>query len=132
VATDVRGAVHAIPWTGGLWVALILAIVGMPPFGPFVSELLVLKAALDQGQYFVAILYLMLLGVVFVGMTSVALSMAFGKPPEPEREVALPEPIWAVGPPAALCVLVVAIGLFMPAGLKAALIDAASAWGAGK
>jgi len=132
VAADVRGAVHSIPWTGGLWVACILAIVGVPPFGPFLSEFLVLKAALDQGQYFIAILYLLLLAVVFVGMTSVALSMAFGKPPEGEREATAPEPIWAVAPPAVLCLLVVALGLYLPEQLKTALVDAAAAWGVGK
>lgn len=132
VVADVRGAVHKIPWTGGLWVACILAIVGIPPFGPFLSEFMVLKAALDQGQYFIAILYLLLLAIVFVGMTSVALGMALGKPPAEEREVSSPEPIWAIGPPAVLCVLVATIGLYMPPHLKGMLIEAATAWGAGK
>ena len=51
---EVRGVLRTLPVTGILWVAGFLAITGSPPFGPFLSELVILKAALDQGQMVVA------------------------------------------------------------------------------
>ena len=45
--TQVRGVGTALPFTAALWVAGLLAITGVPPFGPFVSELLILKGAVD-------------------------------------------------------------------------------------
>ncbi len=77
---EVRGVLRSLPVSGVLWVAGFLAITGSPPFGPFLSELVILKAALDQGQIVVAALYLLALSAVFVGMATVVLRMAQGEP----------------------------------------------------
>ncbi len=66
----VRGLVRRLPLSGVLWVAGFLAITGSPPFGPFLSELTILKAALDQGRGVVAVGYLALLAVIFIGMAN--------------------------------------------------------------
>ena len=58
-AKDVSGALRVLPVSGLLWILGLFAITGSPPFGPFLSELAILKAALDQGRAFVAIAYLM-------------------------------------------------------------------------
>jgi hydrogenase-4 component F len=64
----VRGLGRTLPLSGVLWVAGFLAITGSPPFGSFLSELTILKAALDQGRGAVAGGYLTLLAVIFIGM----------------------------------------------------------------
>jgi hydrogenase-4 component F len=66
--------------TGVLWVAGFLAITGSPPFGIFISELTILKAALDAGRYVLAAAYLLLLGLIFCGMAVPVLRMAQGRP----------------------------------------------------
>ena len=48
--TRVRGVLRTLPITGVLWLAGFLAIVGSPPFGPFLSELTILKGVLDAGR----------------------------------------------------------------------------------
>jgi hydrogenase-4 component F len=78
--TEVRGVVRALPVSGVLWVAGFLSITGSPPFGPFLSELVILKAALDQGHLLVAVAYLGLLGVIFIGMATTVLGMYQGLP----------------------------------------------------
>ena len=75
-----RGLLQTLPVTGVLWVAGFLAITGSPPFGPFLSELMILKGALEQGQTAVAVGYLLLLGVVFVGMASIVLAHGLRQP----------------------------------------------------
>jgi hydrogenase-4 component F len=61
----IRGMAQSLPWTSGALVLGALAIVGMPPFGLFVSEFFVLTAAFSAGRYQVAILLLVSLSVVF-------------------------------------------------------------------
>ena len=79
--TRVRGVLRTLPVTGVLWLAGFLAIVGSPPFGPFLSELTILKGVLDAGRPLVAVAYLSALAIVFVGMATIFLRMAYGPPP---------------------------------------------------
>ncbi len=65
---DVRGVLKVVPWSGVLWLAGFLAITGTPPFGAFLSEFTILKAALDLDRGWVAGIYLLLLAIIFVGM----------------------------------------------------------------
>ncbi len=128
-APQVRGLLQVLPVTGPLWLAGFLAIAGSPPFGLFVSELLILKGALQQGNTAVAAGYLLLLGVAFAAMARIVLRMAYGSPAgivvEPERS----RGAWAVVPPLALGVVVLALGLCLPDWLHSALTAAAAAAG---
>ncbi|MCI0589244.1 MAG: NADH dehydrogenase FAD-containing subunit [Planctomycetes bacterium] len=112
VARDVRGVGRVLPASGVLWVAGFLAITGIPPFGPFVSEFTILKGALDGGRTTVATLYLALLALTFVGMATTVLRMVQGAAPGgvPRR----PEPWASIAPPAALALAVLTLGLYVP------------------
>lgn len=61
----IRGMARSLPWTSGALVLGGLAIVGMPPFGLFVSEFLILTSAFSAGYLLVAVLMLISLSVVF-------------------------------------------------------------------
>ncbi|HSV94054.1 MAG TPA: proton-conducting transporter membrane subunit [Desulfobacterales bacterium] len=128
-APQVRGLLQVLPVTGPLWLAGFLAIAGSPPFGLFVSELLILKGALQQGHTAVAAGYLLLLGVAFAAMARIVLRMAYGSPAgiavEPERS----RGAWAVVPPLALGAVVLTLGLCLPDWLRSALTSAAAAAG---
>jgi hydrogenase-4 component F len=128
-APQVRGLLQVLPVTGPLWLAGFLAISGSPPFGLFVSELVILKGALQQGHTAVAAGYLLLLGIVFAAMARIVLRMAYGSPAglavEPERS----RGAWAVWPPLALGAVVLALGLCLPDWLQSALTAAATAAG---
>ena len=60
--TRVRGVLRTLPITGVLWLAGFLAIAGSPPFGPFLSELTILKGVLDAGHPIIAAAYLLAAG----------------------------------------------------------------------
>jgi hydrogenase-4 component F len=121
---ELRGLAARAPRTGALLAAGFLAIAGTPPFGPFWSEFTVLRAALDRP--WLAVLYLGLLGVVFVGMALVVLRVLHGARDEAERPA---EPWSLLGPPALLLVGVLALGVVIPAPLEAVLRAAASSLG---
>jgi hydrogenase-4 component F len=126
---EVRGVLRVLPASGVLWVAGLFAITGWPPFGPFLSELTILKAALDQGRAAVATGYLALLVVVFVGMATAVLGMAQGAPDERGRRPPGGEPAWSIAPAAVLGVAVLVLGLWIPAPVREAVRQAARALG---
>jgi len=127
---EVRGMMRVLPATGLLWTAGFLAITGTPPFGPFLSELTILKAALDQGRAGVAAFYLASLALVFIGMATAVTRMVHGLPaaaaPVRGRESWI-----AVAPPAALGAGVLLLGIYVPRFLEWAVLGAARALGGG-
>lgn len=126
---DVTGLIRLMPLTGLLWLAGFLAITGSPPFGPFLSEFTILKAALDEGRIAVAVLYLVLLGVIFIGMATPFLHMAQGNPsPNLKRDAAF-ESVFFVIPPVALSLLALLLGIYIPDFLNQAIQHAAQVLG---
>ncbi len=120
----VAGALSVLPVSGVLWLLGLFAITGSPPFGPFLSEFTILKAALDQGQTLVAVVYLAILAVILAAMAGPALAMAQGTPGEhvaaaPGRSIALS----AV--PALLGIAVLVMGIYLPPVLTRVLREAA-------
>ena len=133
-STDVRGAIKLLPISGVLWVAGFLSITGSPPFGPFLSELIILKSALDQGRFVIAGTFLVLLSVIFIGMAAIVLKMCQGEPAgdSPRAENSLEpggESPLAFIPPLVLGLAVLALGLYLPPALKGLLAHAARAIG---
>ncbi len=135
-APDVRGASKLLPVSGVLWVAGFLAITGSPPFGPFLSELIILKSALDQGRFVVAAAFLFLLAVIFVGMAAIVLRMFQGTPEQAGNALApdgsvvsSSESAFAVIPPLVLGLAVLVLGVYLPPALKGLIAHAARAIG---
>jgi hydrogenase-4 component F len=126
---DVRGVLRVLPVSGSLWVLGLFAITGSPPFGPFLSEFTILSAALTQGRIAVAVAFLVLLAVVFVGMATAVLGMAQGVPAASHVTGPTREPLSAVIPAAALAVAVLVLGVYVPPPLRALLEQAARALG---
>lgn len=126
---DVRGVLRVLPFSGVLWVAGFLAITGSPPFGPFLSEFTILRGALDQGRSVVAVLYLALLAVIFVGMATAVLRMAQGVPVANATQMPGREPALAIVPPAVIAAFVLLLGLYISPALHDALVAAARALG---
>jgi len=123
---ETGGAIRVLPVSGALWIAGILAICGSPPFGPFVSELVIIKAAFDQNATWVAVTVLVLLAVIFIGMAAAMLRMAYGTPPERLAAVTQPrEQACTFLPPLALALLVLVLGVYVPPVVEDTLRQAA-------
>ncbi len=125
--THARGLLTTLPLTGVLWLAGFAAIVGSPPFGPFISELTILKGVIDAGRPVAAVLYLVALAIVFVGMAAIFLRMAYGA--APSNITASREPFWSIAPPMALGLVVLVLGLYLPPQLAVLLHQAANTLG---
>jgi hydrogenase-4 component F len=126
---DVRGLGRRLPLSGVLWVAGFLAITGSPPFGSFLSELTILKAALDHGQAIVAVSYLAVLAAIFIGMGNLVLPMAQGSTADRAEKQRDHEALWSTLPPAALVSLTFLLGVYVPPNVSGVLHEVARSLG---
>lgn len=126
-ARAVRGVVRVLPVTGVLWVAGFLAITGSPPFGMFISEFTILRAAVAQQHWVAACIYLVALAVIFIGMATAVLAMAQGRPDASRTPVR--EHWVSVAPPAILASLALVLGVYIPPALDRLLQQAVQALG---
>jgi hydrogenase-4 component F len=123
---QVRGAMRRVPLSGTLFLFGFFAITGSPPFGPFVSEFLIVSRAFAAERYLVAGGVLLLLLVVFVGMGRTVLAMVQGLP-SPESERTSYHDGLLTGLPLVISMaIVLLLGLHIPSPLEALLRDAAA------
>ena len=117
----VRGLLRASPLTGGAFLAGTLALVGLPPFGLFISEFIIFRAGFENNAW-VAMTGIALLVVVFAGMLASVNQMLYREPPE---KLARGDVLrWPIAPLAVNFVLLVALGLTLPSALADALRQA--------
>jgi hydrogenase-4 component F len=108
IMEDIRGLIRANPTVG--WGLLLgtLAILGMPPFGVFASEFLILTTAMQRQPWATPIL-LVALAVAFAAIFGKVQQMAFGEATTPR----LPHPP-AILPVFVHLALVLMLGLWIP------------------
>lgn len=118
---NVKGLLKTTPITGILWIAGFLSMTGFPPFGTFLSEFTILKGALEQKYFLVAIIYLFLLAMIFIGMAISVLGMSFGKsnieeksPVQVFENLKSSKTLFTIIPPAILGLIILIIGLYLP------------------
>ncbi len=122
---DVSGVLSIMPITGILWIGGFLAITGMPPFGIFLSEFTIVKSMIEQGKIGVAIAFLAVLSLVFLGMAIAFLNMAHGKKNDNIEFKTNPYSITSVLPPLVLGILTLVFGLYIPPVVNNLLHDVA-------
>ncbi len=122
---NVRGAIVRVPLSASLFLAGFLAVTGSPSFGPFVSEFTIVSAAFKSGQYLAGGLFLLLLGVVFIGMGVTVLAVVQGKPPEQQGPSRFHDSLSTGGPIILFMALVLFLGLYVPPALDSLIREAA-------
>lgn len=83
---DLKGLAQVLPWTSVALVTGLVAIVGLPPFGLFVSEFAIFQEAFSQRRWVPAAVLLVILSVVFAAMVFHFLKVLPGSPKHPEAE----------------------------------------------
>jgi hydrogenase-4 component F len=116
----VSGLLQVMPWTGTLFAAGVLALVGVPPFGLFVSEFLLVRAAIAGHHLWLAGAILLLLLTAFISLIGHLNRMLYGSVPDGVRVGERRG--WPVLALAGSAALLVALGLTIPAPVFA-LID---------
>ncbi len=118
----VRGLWRASPLTAGAFTAGTLALLGVPPFGLFMSEFLIFRAGVESGPVWVVILGVALLAVVFAGMLGSVNRMLYGTPPEKVEHGDVLS--WSLAPLVVNFALLLVLGLTFPDAVADALDQA--------
>ena len=67
--TRLRGGIGALPWSGPMLIAAILALSALPPFGIFRSEFLIVSGGLSNSRDAAAAVFVVLVTVAFFGLS---------------------------------------------------------------
>lgn len=125
---EVSGMRVLTPRSAALFVAGMFAITACPPFGPFFSELRVLRAGLASGHPVAAGLFLAFLLFAFLGLSRLVFAIVDGRPRTSARPLdpRLRETAGVVLPPLVLLLLSLWLGLATPAFLRSTWTEAAA------
>lgn len=117
---DVSGMAMLTPYSAALFVAGMFAVTACPPFGPFFSELRVLRAAFETGHSAAAAMFLGCLLFAFFGLTRLVFAIVDGRPRAAARAVGqrFPETAGVILPPVALLGFSLWLGLATPSLLR--------------
>jgi len=118
----VRGLLARLPVTGPLFFAGMLALMGLPPFGLFVSEVMIFGAGFAEGYTGAVALALGLVVIAFAGLLRALQRMLYG---EAEGR-GIERGAWTAAPLVAALALLLMTGLVWPPGLAGALAGIAS------
>jgi hydrogenase-4 component F len=123
----IHGAIDALPISGTFFAASALSLAGMPPFGIFRSELMILTAGFASQAWVIAAIVLALLLVAFAGITRWVTATTVGSAPattERGEHAILPIIGMALG-----FIIVLGLGIGVPIGLTTLLTDATALLG---
>jgi hydrogenase-4 component F len=117
---EVSGMSLITPRSAALFVAGLFAVTACPPFGPFFSELLIVKSAFTSGHGWAAAFFLFCLLLAFLGLSRVVFAIVYGRPRNAARETdqRYRETIAVIVPPVVLLVLALWLGLATPEVLR--------------
>ncbi len=124
---EVGGMAALTPVSAGIFVAGMFAVTALPPFGPFFSELRILRASFGPaGNTTAGVVFLGCLLFAFFGLTRVTFAIVDGRP-RVSSQVAgrkFPETAGVIVPPLILMGLSLWLGLALPKVLSTAWTEA--------
>jgi hydrogenase-4 component F len=121
---EIRGLLRRLPASGILLVVGLFAVTGSPPFGMFISEFTIIGAAIGEHHPWIAAVVIGLLAIIFVGIGSMILEMVYAPATVKDAERS-EERRGLVVAPAALAIVVLLLGIYLPRPLTDALSSAA-------
>jgi hydrogenase-4 component F len=120
---NVRGVLKKLPVTGILFLIGFFAITGTPPFGVFITKMLILSAGIKVYPI-ITIAALCFMAIVFIGFFKHVVVMMFG---EASDEIKAGEGSkWLVIPPLVLVAIVLYLSFYIPPFLNTLITSAAS------
>lgn len=120
---NIRGVMSALPLTSVLLLIGFVGVVGMPPFGVFLTEMGILTAGMASHPILVACTILALV-IAFIGFFKVITAMLFGEIPDGMKKGEFSR--WTTVPLVVLACLFVVMSFVIPDGLRELIMRSAS------
>ena len=125
---EIAGLIKDLPYSGLFLMVGTLALLGFPPFGSFLGELIILSGLVRAKQITVFVVFCTLVSLSFVATGRSVFPMIWG---EPRKEVRWPrQPFIAAAPKLAFLAALVAMGIYMPRPVNALFREVAASLGA--
>lgn len=125
---EIRGVLKRMPYSGAFLMVGTFALLGFPPFGSFLGELLVLSGLVRSGFLFTFAALAFLVSAMFVATGRTVFPMIWGQPAHTAEGAR--QSLLAGLPAAGFLVALVVLGLHLPAPVNALFQDVASSLGA--
>ncbi len=117
------GVIRVLPFSGALFAVGIFALLGFPPFGGFMAEMLILSGIVQNGNLIAFTLMCTMLTIIFVATGRSIFPMIWGPSDHAARQV---EASWVTAVPKFGFVLaLVLLGVYTPAPISALLLQVA-------
>lgn len=110
--SGIEGLIKGNPLVGWGLMFGVVAIAGMPPFGVFTSEFLILTASIKNAPFFIPF-FLLGIAVAFAALFRKVMPMAFGKVPDNQKPIRV-----AYVPVIVHMALILVLGLYLPTFLS--------------
>lgn len=115
---EVKGMIKSLPISSVLFFMGFLAITGVPPFGIFLTEFMILSAGISVHPA-ITVIALFSLVLVFAAIVKHIVTMIFGEPIKdvPKGEMSF----WTLFPPIILIAVLIILSFFIPSSLQTLL-----------
>jgi hydrogenase-4 component F len=121
------GVIRVLPFSGALFAVGIFALLGFPPFGSFMAEMLILSGIVQTGNLIAFTLMCTMLTIIFVATGRSIFPMIWGPSDHAAQQV---EASWVTAVPKFGFVLaLVLLGVYTPAPISALLLQVAQSIG---
>jgi hydrogenase-4 component F len=126
-SSALAGVIRVLPFSGALFAVGTFALLGFPPFGSFIAEMLVLSGIVQAGNLIAFTLMCTMLTIIFVATGRSIFPMLWGQPEQHRPPVR--EPWVTTLPKIGFVIALVLLGVYVPAPVNALLIRVAQSIG---
>jgi hydrogenase-4 component F len=123
----ISGLLKDLPYSGVFLMVGTFALLGLPPFGSFFGELLILSALVTSGQLLVFAAFCVLITMTFVATGRTIFPMIWGEPME--KHAWARQTFLSASPKIAFLVALIVLGLYIPPAVNRLLQRVATSVG---
>lgn len=117
------GVIRVLPFSGLLFAVGVFALLGFPPFGGFMAEMLILSGIVQAGKLIAFTLMCTMLTIIFVATGRSIFPMIWGPPDRPRAPV---HETWVTAlPKLGFVTVLILLGVYTPAPVSALLLQVA-------
>jgi hydrogenase-4 component F len=125
---EVSGLLKDMPYSGLFFMVGTFALLGFPPFGSFLGELIIMSGLIGNAYYGVFAAFCAILTATFIGTGRAVFPMIWG---EPRKHVDwASQPLASVLPKLVFLACLLAMGIYLPAPVNALFRQVAAGLGA--
>ncbi len=121
------GVIRVLPFSGLMFAVGTFALLGFPPFGSFIAEMLILAGVVQAGKLVTFTLMCSMLTVIFVATGRTVFPMLWG---QPDHRLPTVRETWVAAlPKVGFVVALVLLGVYTPAPISQLLLQVAQSIG---